>query len=323
VHRSRSPLLFIFAAVAACSTHEDSNVNAVLSQDSTLLAGVDMETRESPLPEACGAITVAPQPAAANRSLAESLARQAYDAELLGQLDKAKSLLQRASELDGTDKSAAYHLGRTSESLGDHALAVSAYCRILTLAPSSAESAEARERVASLSQREAQVAAATVTPSATPVRRAPAATTQRVATIRRVAATHRVATTQRVARTTRAAHERAPSGTRIPRTTVDRSGNGTYATNTDEGSGERSSMPADAVGSATTESGGRIMGGVSNGDVVPTTRRGPSRAQGVGIGAIAGAMIGAATGRSVKSTVIGAAAGGLLGTIVVGTGMRP
>jgi hypothetical protein len=317
VHRSRSPLLFIFAAVAACSTHEDSNVNAVLSQDSTLLAGVDMETRESPLPDACGTIAVAPQPAAANRALASSLTRQAYDAELLGQLDKAKSLLRRASELDGTDKSAAYHLGRTSEALGDHALAVSSYCRILTLAPSSAESAEARQRVASLSQREAQVAAVTVAPSVTPVRRAPAATPQRVATIQRVA------TTERVARTTRATRERAPSGARIPRTTVDRSGNGTYATNADEGNGESSSMPADAVGSATTESGSRVIGGVSNGDVAPTTRRGPSRAQGVGIGAIAGAMIGAATGRSVKSTVIGAAAGGLLGTIVVGSGMRP
>jgi outer membrane lipoprotein SlyB len=42
-----------------------------------------------------------------------------------------------------------------------------------------------------------------------------------------------------------------------------------------------------------------------------------SRAQGAGIGAVAGAMIGVATGRSVKSAVIGAAAGGMLGTIVV------
>jgi hypothetical protein len=45
-------------------------------------------------------------------------------------------------------------------------------------------------------------------------------------------------------------------------------------------------------------------------------------AQSTIIGVAAGAILGAATGRSVKSTVIGAAAGGVLGT-VVGSTTRP
>jgi uncharacterized membrane protein len=53
-----------------------------------------------------------------------------------------------------------------------------------------------------------------------------------------------------------------------------------------------------------------------------TERRGPTRTQSAIIGAAAGAILGGATGRSVKGAVIGAAAGGLLGT-AVGSTIRP
>jgi hypothetical protein len=308
VHRSRLPLLaIVVAATAACATRDDSDVNAILSQDSTLVARVDVKaTERQPLPAACGTIAEAAQPASANRSLAAALTRQAYDAELLGDVEKAKALLLRASGLDGTDKSAAYHLGRTSEALGDHETAMTAYCRFLTLAPTTTESAEARQRVATLSQRETQVAARSVSVGATAPRRVQVATAQ-PAPARRVMRARSTAATTRSRVVTRATMEDTP-------------------------------MPGEPV-SGSTEVDVRVMGGVSDGDVVatadrspvadqppPSTRRasrGPSGAQTVGIGAVAGAMIGAATGRSVKSAVIGAAAGGLLGTMVAGTRMRP
>jgi len=53
-----------------------------------------------------------------------------------------------------------------------------------------------------------------------------------------------------------------------------------------------------------------------------TQRRSSIGVQSAIIGVATGAILGAATGRSVKSTVIGAAAGGVLGT-VIGSTTRP
>ena len=316
MHRSRSPLLVIFAAVAACSTSDDSNVNAILSQDSTLAASFEVKAPRLPLPDACGTVAVAAEPAAENRSRAEALTRQAYDAELLGNLEQARTLLRRASELDATDKSAAYHLARNNEALGDGPAAMTAYCRFLTLAPTTAESAEARQRVTKLAQqetklaqRETRIAAGSVTSTPT-ARRAPVATARRVSreqtTVRR-----------RVARAPVERSARTASSRR-----------GTYSASGPAGA-EDSSAPSDPMNTGMDVDGR----GVADSDVVAPTRRSPtvdqpsttsrtSRVQGAGIGAVAGAIIGAATGRSVRSAVIGAAAGGILGTVVVGQGIR-
>ena len=316
MHRSRSPLLVLLAAVAACSTRDDSEGNKILSQDSTLVAHLEVKAPQLPLPKQCGTIAVAAQPAAANRSQAATLTRKGYEAGVLGNVEEARSLLRRASELDGTDKSAAYHLGRTSEALGDFPTAMTAYCRFLTLAPTTAESVDARQRVATLAQRVTRMAAGSVSPNTPTGRRAPAATARRVT---RGQASVRA----RVARAPVEQSGRART-----------SGRGTHSASAAVGGADDSSMPRDP-----TDVDGRAIGGMAGGDVVATTRRdptidqpsttsrtasrGPSRAQGAGIGAIAGAMIGAATGRSVKSAVIGAAAGGILGTVVVGRGIRP
>ena len=146
MHRSRLSVLVILAAVAACSTHDGSEGAAILSQDSTLVARLekDRQAQQPALPGACPAITVAAQPAATSKREADELTRRAYDAEMLGNVQEAKALLTRASALDATNKSAVYHLGLTSETLGDRAAAIAAYCRYLTLAPTTAESAEAR-----------------------------------------------------------------------------------------------------------------------------------------------------------------------------------
>jgi hypothetical protein len=107
--------------------------------------------------------------------------------------------------------------------------------------------------------------------------------------------------------------------------------------------GPSPSPDASAAGAPAVD--GRTGGTAAAGDVVaapdegttvgePSTAArtrvgGPSRAQRAGIGAAAGAIVGAVTGRSVKGALIGAAAGGMLGTAMggrvgpVGRGIRP
>lgn len=281
MHRSRPFVLVILAAAAACSRREPAEGKDILSQDRTLVAHLQNDARPLPLPDACGTNMIAATPSAANQQQAEEMTRQAGVAEMHGDIQDARSLLRRAAALDGTNKSAAYHLGRTSEALGDHSSALTAYCHYLTLAPTAAESAEARQRVAGLSR----------------------------------------------------SMPRAIASARVPRTTSARSStrvvaNGPVQPRTRQPQRRsRSTVIADARGSE-----------ASAGDVItsrppaPTAdpspaqpraqRRGSIGAQSTIIGVAAGAILGAATGRSVKSTVIGAAAGGVIGT-VVGSATRP
>jgi hypothetical protein len=283
----------IFAAVAACSTRDDSDTR-ILSQDSTLVATLEVRERtpQPPLPDACGTVASG-RPAVADKPQAAELARKAYDAELLGNPQAAQSLLRRASELDGTDKLAAYHLGRTSEALGDRTSAVMAYCRYLALAPTTAESVEARQRVARLSRSATRVAGGVVIGASTG-RRASAATVRRTVRER-----------PRVAR-----------GAGSAGAVWSGAGDGMSAS-THDGIADRTAADGDGVA---TEH--RVPTVDQSPAASRSASRGPSRVQSAGIGAVAGAIIGAAAGRSVKSTVIGAAAGGVLGT-VVGGGLRP
>src|SRR4051812_40039568 len=154
MHRSRLSLLVVLAGIAACSTRDDFDGTKSLSQDSALVAelGAHQKTQNTPLPDACGTVAMPAQPSAANKPRAQELIRQAHQAEILGNVKEASALLRRASELDGTDRSAAYHLGRTSEASGDSAAALTAYCRYLAMAPTTTESGEVRQRVAELSR---------------------------------------------------------------------------------------------------------------------------------------------------------------------------
>ena len=324
MHRSRLSVLVIFAAAAACSKHDGSEGNAILSEDRTLVArlDVDQESHKPALPAACGTVTIPAQPAVNNQRQAEELTRQASDAEMHGDVKEARSLLRRASELDATNKTAAYHLGRTSETLGDSTAAMTAYCRYLALTPTTAEAVEAHQRVTKLSQSKVRVAAGSVIDSTATVQRAPAAPARSATPVTqaRPAVARRVATRtptvrqsaapksspERMARASSAATGGAtePRAARQPATVATQASD-TAATSVAAGDVEVAASPEPSVEQP-----------------APAPRRSPSPAQSAGIGAAAGAIIGGVTGRSVKSAVIGAAAGGILGT-VVGGGMRP
>lgn len=320
MHRSRLSVLVILAAAAACSTHDDTDGTAILSQDRTLVAGLQngQQPQRSPMPDACSSVTVAAQPAA-NKSEADVLTRRAYDAEMQGNVQEAQSLLRRAAKLDGTNKSAAYHLGLTSEALGDRTAAIGAYCRYLTLAPTTAESAEARQRVSKLSQAETRMSAGSVSDSVAK---------QRVAPVQ-APATPRV-TSAPVMRSARiASPKRRRSVTTSP------SAGGSVVQSSVPSEPMITSREVEPTSTSSAASGDVVAASAPEPSVEkpapaqPTIRRGPTRAQGAGIGAAAGAILGAATGRSVKSAIMGAAAGGLLGTMVgrgptfVGRGIRP
>ena len=312
MHRSRPFVLVILAAAAACSSHDPAEGNDILSQDRTLAAhlGNDKNSPRLALPGACGAITAAAAPTAANQQRAEELTQQAGVAEMHGNLQDARSLLRRAAALDATNKSAAYHLGRTSEALGDRSSAMTAYCRYLALAPTAAESVEARQRLTNLSR-------------STP--RAAVIATDSVGTRRSVA----VATPAPPARERSSVGQRVVASAAAPRRV------------TQAPSVVPSVVPSGAVRSQPIEpqaTQSQTASSAIEGDVVAarpaapvtdpspapsrTQRRASIGVQSAIIGAATGAIFGAATGRSVKSAVIGAAAGGVLGT-VVGTATRP
>jgi hypothetical protein len=241
-----------------------------------------------------------------------------------GDVKEARSLLRRASELDATNKTAVYHLGRTSEALGDSAAAMTAYCRYLALTPTTAEAVEAHQRVTRLSQSRTRVAAGRTIDSATTRRSAPAAATPRAASVSHT----QPAPVRRIATRTRAVAQSAPPASAERSTRVSSTRAGRVAESSAPGDAADSNAPGASDTPASTVAAGDVEMTPSREPTVEQpapaarTSRRPSRAQSAGIGAAAGAIIGGVTGRSVKSAVIGAAAGGILGT-VVGGGFRP
>lgn len=299
MHRSRPYVLVIVIAAAACSKHDPAEGSDILSQDRTLVArlGTTRDARRPSVPDACGPVTVAATPSALDQQHAEALTQQAGVAEMHGDIQDARLLLRRAASLDGTNKSAAYHLGRTSEALGDRSSAMTAYCRYLALAPTAAESVEARQRVAGLSR--VMPRTTTSTRDSVAARRSVAAATPRPST-----RAHSPVRTRVVA----SAPLQRPVPSRAPAPVADPP---SMTTNGDV-------VATQASAPATDPSP------VSNPAPAPprAQRRSSIGARSTIIGVAAGAILGAATGRSVKSTVIGAAAGGVLGT-AVGAATRP
>jgi hypothetical protein len=184
VHRSRLAVFVTVVTVAACSTRNETTSAGTLAQDSALGMRVrafqdtdkqtDKPAAKQSFPDACGTFMI-PAAAAGDKARARALAQRAYTAELLANMTEASSLLRRAAALDATDKSAAYHLGRISEALGDRRSAVQAYCRYLALSPTATERAEVNQRVLALTPTQAQ------TPVQAQVQSLPRSSARRVA----------------------------------------------------------------------------------------------------------------------------------------------
>ena len=333
MHRSALSVLVVLAAVAACSAHDDSEAIQLLSKDPALSARLEtaQDDRQLPLPDECGIVKVAKQSSAAIKSQAEELTQQASRSEILGNVMEARQLLRRATALDATNTSAAYHLGRTSEELGDNAAATVAYCRYLALSPSTAESGETRERVIKLAHSVTSVAAGNVSDSVDAVGKVRRTSTTRHSRFTPLA--HRSSATPGAS----AAKARPV----VPASSARRAHSVGSAQGSTNGSLPPSgpAIAAPAGDGAPEQSGdvsARGANDVSIGRPMPRedqssaaslpASRGPSRAQSAGIGAATGAILGAVTGRSMKSAVIGAAAGGILGTMTrrgrspIGTG---
>lgn len=73
---------------------------------------------------------------------AERLRSSAQQATLLGDPERARTLLQRAATLDPSSAQLAYHHARILEALGQTTSAFEEYCRYLALTPESAETEE-------------------------------------------------------------------------------------------------------------------------------------------------------------------------------------
>jgi hypothetical protein len=229
---------------------------------------------------------------------AASLTQQAHEAELLGEQANARALLERAARLDPRNRTALYHLGRSSEALYDTAAAIRAYCRYLRLNPGEDDAAEARARVLALWQ-----------PPSTSPARALAAT--RAASSTPVIPTRAVPV--RKPRVRQAASRAAPH----PQVTVHRAEHGsTDVLQSAASNGEVTDsavvapIPSAPVSTAPAPS-----------SVPPDSRRDPPRASAGGAtrGAIAGAAVGAiagaAMGGKLKHVLIGTAAGAVIGAV--------
>lgn len=101
-------------------------------------------------PYQCPAVNLAAHPGAAERTQARQIAATAAQAVILGDLERARSLLDRATQLDPSSEDLAYRHARVLEELGERTAAISEYCRALAIDPKGAAASDARDRLDAL-----------------------------------------------------------------------------------------------------------------------------------------------------------------------------
>lgn len=136
-HRGRPGFLLLRMALAA------------LALTATPVAAQDLPFRTD-YPGAgafeCPAFAAPDVPNAEARAQAAQLASEASQSVILGDLDRARALLDRAVELDGAAADLAYRRARILEDLDEPDAAVLEYCRALARAGGGAGAADAAER---------------------------------------------------------------------------------------------------------------------------------------------------------------------------------
>lgn len=112
--------------------------------------------RELPPPvetDPCVGMTVEAPSSEEDRSEARSLMQTAMEARILGDMGRARELLEQAASTDPSIAEVHFELGRVLEGLGEEEAAVEAFCRYLALEPSGADRTEAEgelERLATI-----------------------------------------------------------------------------------------------------------------------------------------------------------------------------
>jgi tetratricopeptide (TPR) repeat protein len=124
-------------AIALCLTAASAGAQG-LAPKRELLGGAASVCASTPPPAPS-----APAPTAAVDSLLTAGSRAA----ILGDQATARTIFQRAAQLDPQNPVVAYRLARTEEELGQGEAAAAEYCRYLALAPGAPNAAEVRERV--------------------------------------------------------------------------------------------------------------------------------------------------------------------------------
>jgi tetratricopeptide (TPR) repeat protein len=95
----------------------------------------------------CSPIEAPADPGEEERTEAGRLGSSADEALILGEMERARDLLERATELDPTSPEIAYRFARVLEELGDRAEAIDQYCRAIALGSGSAEIGDAPARI--------------------------------------------------------------------------------------------------------------------------------------------------------------------------------
>lgn len=101
-------------------------------------------------PYRCPSVPAARTPAAEEQRLARQLASTAAQALILGDLDRARALLDQATQLDPVSVDLAYRHARVLEDLEQRHAAVSEYCRVLAADSGVENENDARQRLDAL-----------------------------------------------------------------------------------------------------------------------------------------------------------------------------
>lgn len=102
-------------------------------------------------PRACPTVTVPEPPGEEEGVQARELASTAAQSLILGDLERARALLDRATELDPSSADLAYRHARVLEDMGEREAAISEFCRVLAIDPQAEGVDDARTRLETLS----------------------------------------------------------------------------------------------------------------------------------------------------------------------------
>jgi len=122
------------------------------------------QVAEDPLPlrrtvpgeggSSCSPLPTPPEPSPEERTQAAQLGSTSAQQVILGDLERARDLLERATQLDPTSIDLAYRYGRILEDLGEPEPAVEAFCRAAELEGDASLAADAQARVQELTRAE-------------------------------------------------------------------------------------------------------------------------------------------------------------------------